>query len=269
MIVTFLATAALALLAPVPSACGPPAAVPLTLQDDEVEVVDKRPEVAEKVATLNGLIQGRGEKDTEAIAAIDALLIEFPQSGPKDQAAIIGAVERCLDVRRLESAEGVPDNRLYLAAATALGEMGSEAGRPITKWIGHKRHRGDLALQRRLVLSLGKLKDTRYTKDLSDLLQHKDAALVAAASEAMANFATADQRVRKSLFEDVMKGLMSVKGRMDTDPNDLEARERYNTIAGSMNTTLQVLSGEQISVPEEWQRWWNKNKRDDWDEEQS
>ena len=232
------------------------------------DVVDKRPEVAAQLDALDELVKARGEKDTEAIAVIATLVTEFPRSGPKDRASIVDAVAGTLDERRPELSDGTPQNRLYLAAATALGEMGSEAGRSLTKWIGNKRHRDDLALQRALVLSLGKLKDERYTKDLTGLLQHKEPVLQAAAAEAMANYKEAELSVRKGLFEDILKVLMSVKGRMDTDPNDTEARQRYDTIGGSMNTTLQVLSGQNISVPEEWQRWWNKNKRDDWDGEQ-
>ena len=33
-------------------------------------------------------------------------------------------------------------------------------------------------------------------------------------------------------------------------------------------TTLQKLTDQKLRDFEEWQQWWNKNKREDWDEEQ-
>ncbi len=235
-------------------------------QDEAVQ--DRRPEVKAKLEEFTPLVKARGTKDTEAIALIDQLLIEFRQSGPRDRASIVDGLAKCFEERRQELEGGTPDNRLFLAAAMALGEMGPESGAAISKWIGDKRHRSDVALQRRLILSLGKTKDVKRTGDLVGLLQHKEPSLVAAAAEAMANFVDAESKVRKTLFEEQLKVLMSVKGRMDSDINDLEARQRYDAIAAPMVTSMQALTGHDERVPEEWQRWWNKNKKADWDREQ-
>lgn len=251
------------LLAPTLSAL--PAAS--TRAQDEV-VQDRRPEVKAKLDEFTALTKARGTKDTEAIALVDQLLIEFRQSGPRDRTAIVEGLGKCFEERRQELEGGAPDNRLFLAAAMALGEMGPDAGGTIVKWIGDKRHRSDVALQRRLILSLGKTKDPKRTGDLVGLLQHKEPSLVAAAAEAMANFVDADGKVRKTLFEEQLKVLMAVKGRMDSDTNDLEARQRYDAIAAPMVTSMQALTGHDERVPEEWQRWWNKNKRADWGREQ-
>jgi hypothetical protein len=235
-------------------------------QDDALQ--DRRPEVKEKLDELASLIKGRGERDAEAVAAIDQLLQEFPRSGPRDRGAIVDGLSRCFEQRRQELEGGTPNNALFLAAAVALGEMGAEASGDLVKWIGEKRHRSDLVLQRRLILSLGKTKDPKRTRDLVGLLQSKDAILVAATAEAMANFADADGKLRKDLFSELLKVLMSTKGRMDTDSSDLEARQRYDAIAAPIVTTMQALTGHEERVPEEWQRWWNKNKKADWEREQ-
>ena len=232
------------------------------------DLPDKRPEIKEKIAELAGLTKGRGEKDTEAIAVIDQLLQEFPKSGPKDQKDIIGALDDVFGQRRQELESGEPNNPLFIAAAAALGEMGVDASSVLVKWIGDKRHRSDLTLQRRLILSLGKTKDPKRVRDLVGMLQNKDAILVAATAEAMANYSDADGEMRKELFSELLKILMSAKGRMDSDVNDLEARQRYDTIAAPMVTSMQTLSRHDERVPEEWQRWWNKNKKADWDKEQ-
>ena len=42
---------------------------------------------------------------------------------------------------------------------------------------------------------------------------------------------------------------------------------RYDMIAGPIMTTLEYITGQVIRTPEEWRRWWNKNKKADWDAE--
>ena len=270
MLTTLFALAALGLppAGHAPGSATEAAGAPLLAVQDE-ELPDERPEIAEMIDRFDDLIGERGEKDAEAITVIDQLLQEYPKSGPKDRDDIVDALGGALEERRQELEEGVPDNRLYIASAVALGEMGEPAAKTIAKYIGHKRHRDDLQLQRQLVLSLGKTKSEKHADDLADLLVHKDAILVAAAAEAMANYADSEQKLRKDLTEEIIKVLMTVKGRMDSDANDIEARQRYDAIAAPMVTSLQTLTGHDERVPEEWQRWWNKNKKEDWDRERS
>ncbi len=159
------------------------------------------------------------------------------------------------------------DNKLYLASATALGRMGPESVKPITGWIGHKTHRKDLPLQRILILSLGKTKFEKSVDTLIDLLDNKDAMVQAAAAEALANVDGSDQKVRKDAFKEILQALMGVHNTVTGDVNDTIARERYDVIAAPMITTLQILSGHDERKPDAWQRWWNKNKKRNWDKE--
>jgi hypothetical protein len=57
----------------------------------------------------------------------------------------------------------------------------------------------------------------------------------------------------------------SAKNAVDGDVNDTIARERYDAISASMITTLQRISGHDERDPAAWQRWWNKNKKEDWE----
>jgi len=237
-------------------------------EGEGAEKPDKRPEVKELLGELKDHIGKRGDEDKEAVAVIDKLLQEFPESGPKDRKSICDGLSKCFDVQRIEVEEGVPNNSLFIAAGTALGRMGPESADALNKWIGHKKHRKDLALQRVLILSLGKTKDDSGIKTLTDLLQSKDDMLVGAAAEALADYNEKELDVRKSIFENLLKVLMSSKGAVDVNVNDTIARERYDVIAAPIITTLQALSGNDERDPEEWQRWWNKNKKKDWDEEE-
>jgi hypothetical protein len=132
-------------------------------------------------------------------------------------------------------------------------------------WIGDKSHRKDTELQKKLILLVGKTKHDSAREPLIALLLDKDPQLVAAAAEGLGNFAEIEQKVRKSTFEEVLKVLTSAKNAVDADANDTIARDRYDVVSAPMVTTLQRLSGQEISDPAEWQRWWNKNKKEDWD----
>lgn len=233
------------------------------VQDDPKP--DKREAVKEACAKLKAHIGERGKEDVEAIQAIDNLIKEFALSGPKDRDTIAKALGDCFKQRRKANAEGVRDNKLFLAAANALGEMGPESVGVLSDWINHKDHRDDLALQRALILSLGKTKDKSAVKPLIDLLVHHQATVQAATAEALAGFGHLELADRKVIFEAVLKEIGQIKGAIDSDPNNTTERERYDAVRAPMRNALQVMSKQDFSEPSEWRSWWNNNKNKDWD----
>lgn len=249
----------------------PVSVMPISVMVED-EIPDKRPEVEDLCEQLKAHVKRRGDEDPQAIEVIDKLIAEFAASGPKDRGTIVKAVSKCLDARR--SSEQVEEdgllveklnNQLYLAAAVALGEMGPNSVKPLEGWIGHKRHRQDLELQRRLTLALGKTADPKAISPLIDLLTNKEPSLIAAAAQALAYFENEPSDKRKEIFGELLKALMSAKGTMDSNLNDTIARERYNTFSAALITSLGRMSGEDQRDPDKIQRWWNKNKRNDWD----
>ncbi len=263
----------LLLIAPL-FAC-PPALDPLpapVLQDEEDEeggeIKDKRPEIKALIDEMKAHTKKRGEEDEQAIGVLDKLYQEFPQSGPKDRKAIVDALAACFKLKRTkELQEGVPDDRLYMAAAVAMKDMGPESVKPLIGLIGHKSHKKNLRLQSQIILSLGKTEHLDGVKPLIDLLKHKDAELQAAAAQALGYHAEAELKQRKKMFEALLKTLMTWKGAMDGDPENISSRDRYYAIAAPIISSLGSLSGHDERDPEEWQRWWNKNKKADWDAE--
>lgn len=260
--IAHLSTLAL-LLAPVSAARPLP---PAAMQEDPAPIVDERPEVKTQLEELATELKAKGEKDPEAIGVLDKLVQEFPASGPKDRAAIVDAVTKCFDVKRTkELEEGVPDDRIYQAAAVALGTMGPESVKPLSALIGDKNHRKNLRLQQALALSLGKTKSPEGLKTLLGLLKHKDAPMQAAGADALANFHEAPLETRKEIFEELLKTMMDQKAKKD-DVTNQEAQERWNTISGPILQTLQKLTGHAETDPDQWLRWWNDNKKKDWAE---
>lgn len=242
------------------------APVPSFQDDDPEDLPDEREVVEELVDELEDHVKARGEEDDQAIEVIDTLVQEFQKSGLKDRETIAEEIGDCLKQRRRE-VDGVKDNRLYLAAAEALGTMGPESVRILDRWVGHKQHKKDLTLQATLIRSLGKTKSEKAVDTLTDLLNHHEAVLQAAAADALGNYTHLESDDRKEVFEEVLKILTGVYNRMEGDPQDIIARERYDVIAAPMTTTLQALSGHDERHPPGWRSWWNDNKRKDWDEE--
>ncbi|MBL8863298.1 MAG: HEAT repeat domain-containing protein [Planctomycetes bacterium] len=251
------------LLSTTPAAAQPVAPARAATLD---EVQDKRPEVEKLCEELRALVGKGGAQDQEAVAVVDKLLQEFKSSGPKDRALIVNALSKNFEAKRRENDAGVRDNRIYRASAHALGQMGSDATKAITKWIGAKDHKKDLPVQSDLIRALGKTKDKAAVPELIGLLEHKDAPLVGAAADALGEFHEGEVDVRKKAFEGMLKVLMSAKGAKDSNLNDLIARERYDTIASPIITSLARLAKHDERDPDEWQRWWNKNKGKNWDE---
>ena len=226
---------------------------------------DARPEVKEMVDKLGVHASKRGKEDVQAKGVIDQMLQEFSKCGPKDRVAMVKALDKCFTEKRQETEDGVRDNGLYISAAVALGEMAPESVPVLLKWIGDKSHRKDVELQKKLILLSGRTKHADAREPLINLLLDKDPQIAAAAAEGLGNYAEIEQKLRKSTFEEILKVLTSARNAVDADANDTIARDRYDVMSAPMITSLQRLSGTEITAPADFQHWWNKNKKEDWD----
>lgn len=234
------------------------------LQDDEKP--DKRPEIKALLDQLKGHTKKKGKEDEEAIATLDKLVTEYPESGPKDQKAIADAVAKCLKEKRKKELEpGVPDDRLHMATAVALGRMAPHSVKALIGSIDAKGLKDNLNLQRQLVLSLGKTKDKKAVKPLMELLKHHKPGMQSAGAEALGNFSEFPQKERKEITIELIKIMMGQKAVVDQNPTDQIERERWDIISGPIIESLRLVTGHDERDPDAWQRWWNKNKKADWE----
>jgi len=206
-----------------------------------------------------------GARDTAAVEVARQLAREYPKSGPRDRAAIVAGMENCLAAERKPLANGLPDNALHVPVAEHLGRMGAAATRPLIKWIKHKAHRDNLVLKRTLILSLGRTRDLKAVKTLEDLLQHENPSVVAWAGVALGQYEDAPLKIRKQIFEELLRILMTAKILKDANGYDVLAVKLYDTIANRFMGTLRGLSGESFGKPEAWNEWWKDNRKRDWD----
>ena len=236
--------------------------------DDGDEIVDKRDEVKALIKKFEGHTKKKGKEDDQAVKVMDELLAEFAQSGPKDRASIVKALEKSLTLKRKDLKDGTKEARVAMAAAVCLGEMGPESVKPLIGITGGKKLRGNPELLRRAILSLGKTEDERAVKPLMSLMSDKLPIFQGAAIESLGMFRGADQKVRKEIVQDLIKLIMPIKTIVDTDTNDTITREQYDVIGPPAITTLQRLTDQDMRDFTEWGQWWNKNKRKNWDEEE-
>jgi HEAT repeat protein len=254
--------------APLPTEAMPAsAAVASASVVQDPPVPDKRPEIEKMLDEFKAHIDKRGTEDRDAIEVIDKLLPEYKSCGPKDKAAIVKELAKSFDQKRTDEKEGVPNVNLYIAAATALGEMGPESTKPLISAIDNKNLKKLPAVKSKLIHSLGKTKDVKEGLDtLIHLLDDKDATLVNAAGDALGEYASADQATRKKAFESMLKILTAAFDTMNGNVNDNTAKERYDTISPAIITSLGKLAKYEERSPDKWRDWWNKNKAKNWDD---
>jgi HEAT repeat protein len=235
--------------------------------EDPAPVPDKRPEVEELLKSFKAHTEKKGSEDRDAIAVVDKIIPEFQKSGPKDKAAIVTALGKVFDLRRTDEKEGVPNNGLFITAATALGVMGPESTKTIVAAIDNKNLKKQIAVRSTLIRSLGKTKDAKdAVEPLINLLNDKDAPIVAASGEALGEFSGSDLATRKKAFEALLKIVTAAHDLTQSTPNDTIARERYDTINAAIISSLGKLSKYEERDPDKWRDWWNKNKAKNWDD---
>jgi len=113
------------------------------------------------------------------------------------------------------------------------------------------------------VLALGETRSDLAIKPLSKLLGEDAPPVLSAAATALGQFRAKDQKVRKMLFEDLLKTLESA--RENARGNDSTAGALWGAVRGPGLSSLAKLSGARAGDVESWRRWWNKNKRKSWE----
>jgi len=240
----------------------------LAALEDEDEVPDKRDDIKYMRKTFEGHLTKKGKEDADAIAVLDMLLKEYEGCGPKDKADIVKSLQKGFGLKRKENRDGTAANTVAMASAVCLSKMAPESVKSLDKLCFDKKVTSDPAVHRQVILSLGKTEDESAVDTLLKLTSSKDAKIQGAAIESLGRFRAIDQKERKEVCERLIKIIMPIKSTVDSDSEDIIARERYDVIGPPTITTLQKLTDQKIRDFQEWQQWWNKNKRNDWDEEE-
>ncbi|MCC7061403.1 MAG: hypothetical protein IT456_01275 [Planctomycetes bacterium] len=228
-------------------------------------------EVAEKIVLLKECVMDKKmARDAEGVAAID-VLVQKLQAGveDKDRLAIAKALDGALTQGKLRPHDNIS---LYSAAAVALGYCGLDGAKVLKAAYENKRYpkRKEWAPLREFFLrSLGKTKEESMAKFLTEeAVNNTEAALMAAAGEALGNYEEAKEAVRKEIVSDLIKKwgeeeeLASQLG--SGNMQALNAKDRLSAFLDKWNATLAKLTRQNFKKHLEWQNWHNKNRNASW-----
>ena len=93
---------------------------------------------------------------------------------------------------------------------------------------------------------------------------------MAAAGQALGEYADADLKTRKIIGKDLIKKFSNIyeNANANLDSGDLQRKaweDRYKAVADPWNTALQKLTKQSLRHPNDWLRFYNKNKAKNWD----
>ncbi|MCR9248226.1 MAG: hypothetical protein NXI31_24615 [bacterium] len=229
------------------------------------------PEVAAKAGELKKCVLDRKfSRDAEGVTLIDALLVKL-QNGAidKDKAIITKAFGTVLTKGKVRSPK---QPGLYVAAVEALAYCESDGAKVLKKAFEGKRIPDKaewVDLRARMLRSIGKTKDEGMVKLLIDEARRSpENALMAAAGEALGNYESSKDKIRKEIVSDLIKRwgeLEELASQLGT--GHIQAQNAKNTlssIGGKWNETFAKLTRQNHTRFLDWQKWYNKNKGKKW-----
>lgn len=232
---------------------------------------DGDPEVAAKLNVLKEVVADKKfERDKEGQSTIDELLMKLQAGvGPKDQQAIVKGLDGVLSTGKLRTPDATS---LYIAAAAALGYCGDDGAKVLRKAYANKRFPDKkpwVPLREQFLKAIGRTKDESMVKFLCDEARRSpEAALQAAAGEALGNFEGSDEKIRKEITNELLikyGELHELAGQIGSGNIEAQnARDRLAALSDKWNTTLAKMTGQNLHKFPDWQNWYNKNKNGKW-----
>lgn len=227
-------------------------------------------EVAEKIALLKEVVADKKfAREAEGVEAIDKLLIKS-RAGleAKDQTAIVKALDGVLTGGKQRPHD---KTELYVGAAQALGYCGAEGAKVLKETYAGKRFPDKpewVPFREHLLKNLGRTKDESMVKFLvNEAVRSHQAALAAAAGEALGNFEESKDALRKEIVSELLRkyGELDEKAsQIGTNIDAQNAKDQLSALQDKWNTALGKLTKQNFTTFREWQTWYNKNKGQAW-----
>lgn len=222
----------------------------------------------EALATLGKTLKDCKKSDEEeraaaqdgVVAVLDQLLVDFPQYDEKQQKSVVSGVSKVFKVKTREG-----EDRIYIAAAVCLSEMGPKAESQLKSAMKVKQLQKKPDVQAVLIESLGKHRNLKNVDLFVKLLNDGDANICVAAVHALSEYRDTKAKDRKEIVEAL------VKQYANTNNLDLREkgknpvwRERLLVIEVPMNEALASLTLQSFRTAPEWEKWYNDNRSKKW-----
>lgn len=227
------------------------------------------PQVSEDISSFRELVADKKmSKDLEARAYLAKWVQDFDTMHAKDQAKVVTTLAEVFTKAKPREPEKI---ELYDATAVALSRMGKGGAKALQAAFTNSRFRKPewVPLRSRLIASLGQTKELAYQDFILDTaLRDPEDQIMAKAGEALANYEKADIKVRREIVKKLLKRFVEIHNQSRTESLDdpvAQTRQRtYAAISDPWNTTLAKLSGQSFRSPQDWEKWWNNHKDEDW-----
>ena len=237
-------------------------ATPAPVQADEVGEITERVR-KDKIKKLGKTLQKRAKSrradkyKPEMLEILDAL-------------EVLGGHEAALAAMKglLYKDEQVRDRIFELVDK----EHAPETVGPLARLLEDKAYRRDVDLRKRVARSLAVVADPDAVLPLTSLVRtDEDAEVVAVAAESLSTYGAAPLKLRKeavkrlvSVYSTTYNLMLSIKPDQKVIASVM--KKRWRVYATPVRRALQSLTGQSdLSRPQDWQTWWNKNKkRRDW-----
>jgi hypothetical protein len=241
----------------------------LKAQEEEARK-EPDPQVGKDISAFKELVDDKKmSKDLEARAYLSKWVQAFETMHPKDQSNVVTTLHGVFTRAKQREPEKL---ELYDATAVALSRMGKAGAKVLKDAFNNPRYRKPewVPLRSRLIASLGQTQELDYWDFILDTaLRDPDDQIMAKAGGALANYEKADIKVRREIVKKLLKRFVEIHNQSRTESLDdpvAQTRQRtYAAIADPWNTTLAKLSGQAFRSPQDWERWWNNHKDDNWD----
>jgi HEAT repeat protein len=217
--------------------------------------------VDDRITSLAELVKKKS--DDQATVVIDGLAQAFAGMADEEKKKAVAALEKCLGARREEG-----DDKLFesvVAAFANCGELGQKATLKSLKAANVDKRPGVLSAALR---SLGFHKNPANVKTLVDYLVHNEPRVVAAAADALSNYADQPEKTRKPIVEELVKNYSqfasAATNAQASNKEKGQAQERLNVVEKSFQGALQKLTGQEFKDAPAAQKWFNDNKNKKW-----
>ncbi|MHC4381124.1 MAG: hypothetical protein ACYSU1_08540, partial [Planctomycetota bacterium] len=153
--------------------------------------------------------------------------------------------------------------QMWKAAAYSLGQMGSSGAHFLWKAFDLKKLDDEPDLRGLCLEQIGYTHAYEdFAEELIDLLDHHEYLFIAKAADALAQFGEAPGSIRRDAVEKLVKQLSQNWEATISDKSDEEAQRKYRKTGQAMRDALEALTGTSQDNPQEWNTWWNENKKD-------
>ncbi|MCA8966612.1 MAG: hypothetical protein KDC48_17155 [Planctomycetes bacterium] len=232
---------------------------------------DPDPEVAKQIDLLKDAANDKKlAREKEAVDAINVLFKKHEDGlNEKDDKAIVKVLDEVLN--KGKNHRTGKQIEVYTAASAALGYHGEDGAKALRKCYDGSRFPKKVEwvpLRERLLLDVGKTKQESMVKFLLDeATRNPEAALQAAAGEALGHFEEAKEELRKEIVDVLLVRYGSMTEKASQIGGSVEAQnaqDRLAALSGKWNETLKKLTRQNFDSFADWQSWHNKNKNKPW-----